>query len=217
MRKLKLFFMFACMCFIHLSATSVLTSTYYYNGFDESIVSDGNAEIKGFSTNNIFQHESVLNVDVAVAILYNKVLTLTFSETLDLSRNAIVKAGGICDSLKLSDSLPEGVSLVLRLLITLYDEDNNRTGGDQQVYSFGLPMNGETWTERVLDLKTYPGSVDFTKIKKLVLVFQAPQSMPLGAYFTSGTFKFNKIELGEPAQSSILTYNSFLNEFTFLN
>lgn len=204
--------------FSSLAATSTMTKNYYFNDFVGEIINDANTTLSGLNISNAVQEESALSIDATGGKLYSSVLVFTFSSALDLSDNAMITIEGQYQDLELSSSLPDGVELMPRMLIKLIDENNNATAGGSNVYNFGLAMKKDVWTTANLNLKTYPGSVDFSKIKKLVVTFQAQSSFPSGTSFTSGKFLFNKVELGElseeaKVETSILTQYSFLNNF----
>ena len=211
--KKRLTFLLSVFVAFYVFADSYMTKNYYFNDFDGKTINDENSTLGGLNFANAVQNESVLAIDATNCKLYNSVLTITFNSPIDLSNNAMLTLEGKYDGLTLSNPLPEDKELVPRMYIKLIDTNNNSTGGNDKVYEFGLPMKAEDWTEKTLDMKTYPEEVDFSRIAKVQIVFQAQSSWPSGATFTGGHFLFDKIELGAAPATTVLTDYFFENRF----
>jgi xylan 1,4-beta-xylosidase len=213
-RLLNLFLFFLCLCCsLTASAQSEMTKNHYLNDFDGPTISDANASISGYNITNAVQSESVLTIDATGGKRYDPVIAIIFSSPLDLSNNAKVTIEG-----KIEDLLRAGVACSPKCFVSLYDDLGNRTGGDAQVWSFGYFPATTGWSITTLDLKQYPASVDYTKIKRLSIAFQ-DASGGSGNTFDSGKFLFRKIELGalidndSEIETSYLSARSFLNDF----
>lgn len=218
--KKSLISIFAMSFFVGFSALadSYMTKSYYFNDFDGETINDENSTLGGLNFANAVQNESVLAIDATNGKLYNGVLTITFTSPIDLSNNAMLTLEGKYDGLTLSSPLPEGKELVPQMYIKLVDANNRATGGNSKVYEFGLPMKANDWTEKTLDMKTYPEEVDFSQIMKVQIIFQAQSSWPSSSTtFTSGKFLFSKIEIGELPSEGVKTESSVLTRYAFLN
>lgn len=223
MHRLLCFIACSLFSFMLNAQSSTLTKNYYINEFCGESIDDVNGTITGLNWSNTLQFDSTLSIDVSGAKLYDVVFTIVFTSPLDLSSNSMLTIEGMWKDLILNGTLPTGTAISPQLLIKLHDINNNSTLGSAQVYSFGLPLNGTNWTSRTLDMKKYPGSVDFTKIKKLSIAYQAQSSATTSYTYQSGRFLFRKIELGvspfadNADKKSILTQYSFWNDFTGKN